>query len=1051
MKELFRFMSIQKLSNLTSEPFGKINLSDINSNYIKQALTEQANKDKEKFNKIVNDFMASDSFINAPLSIDKKLTHIYKGTSQMKEYSEEDIRNICLSYDGNSIESFVSDPVFKGSKRIIVENLYFLSASTKERYRSVKILYKHLLKTIGLLEAIVLRDKSLLRILANPDLQFYKFDEIGNYFGNNDKEVEIISKKEKDDGNNKNGNKNSQNEDVKKLEVDKQNKYLRDIEHLVSLNKAKNELLDLHTKNKQRIVKEQRNTKPPEPILKKKKMTFWEKLFGSQHNEVELSQASPLQIKNPLLLKGNVVSEKSINVIKKLKIDPEEIDVFTSVNVIQSEIDKTNNLIFAKAEQKSSAGGEGIPEILRKQFIDDWVDEEGNLKPVVLSEIGTFIGTINGLPKKDEDVDPNLPDLPSSVGYAKILGEGRVMRVEEEYQGCVTANLAAVVNVAPFSEKSYTNRYLTRNISSSEAESSEKSFDETNTETKQSTNLKSEIEKVQEGEFSLEAGLKVSAQYGPTVGVEAHSNLSTKMSNSEKTNRAAEYARDITQRAINRIEKTTRELTKTERTTENEITSVEAYKNNTNTPSTGIYQFISEVYKSRLVQYDSRLLLEFMVPEPGSVLLYASNTPNPSADNPTPKPPEPFNLKVDDIQPGTYKNYLSKWFAPDVTPPPEQFILVSKVLYGPQYDIPGNQIKAFQMNDIDATMKIPDNYYVDTIYAKFTTSKPSPYNNIVSDEQNKEPIPNYEPFIIDIVNSNYQDSEYPTWWIDNAAREDSRTIAFSDHNNLKNITIAVSGLQARKFALTINAYCKVNNQAYDAWRIDTFHKLRQAYQSQLDEYNDKLMLLRQRAILSGGSLGRNPAMNRTIEKDELKRGCISILTKQSFETFDSTNDPGDVLPVIRFDQVKPEGEYVTFFETAFEWTNLTYALYPYFWANPNKTWLRSLNLKLEDPKHEEFLKAGFARVEVPVRPEFQSAIIKYLGEGKIWDGQDPDEIGIDDAGNYDPMFIAVWQEIMERQAGLKKQPEIIDEWEYQLPTNHQILTNGNILPNPPFV
>lgn len=67
-----------------------------------------------------------------------------------------------------------------------------------------------------------------------------------------------------------------------------------------------------------------------------------------------------------------------------------------------------------------------------------------------------------------------------------------------------------------------------------------------------------------------------------------------------------------------------------------------------------------------------------------------------------------------------------------------------------------------------------------------------------------------------------------------------------------------------------------------------------------------------------------------------------------------------------------DGTRIRFFEHAFEWDQMQYVFYPYFWARPGG-WADRFHARNMDPFLEEFLKAGYARVVVPVRPGFEAA------------------------------------------------------------------------------
>src|ERR1041384_5360589 len=104
---------------------------------------------------------------------------------------------------------------------------------------------------------------------------------------------------------------------------------------------------------------------------------------------------------------------------------------------------------------------------------------------------------------------------------------------------------------------------------------------------------------------------------------------------------------------------------------------------------------------------------------------------------------------------------------------------------------------------------------------------------------------------------------------------------------------------------------------------------------------------------------------------ELKRSCVSMLTGQQFESFGSIEPymNSDTQPSINFDRAFTQGKDIQFFENAFEWTELIYVLYPYFWGRKS-TWIEKLNMTGNDPDHVDFLQSGEARVNVPVRPGY---------------------------------------------------------------------------------
>jgi len=89
-------------------------------------------------------------------------------------------------------------------------------------------------------------------------------------------------------------------------------------------------------------------------------------------------------------------------------------------------------------------------------------------------------------------------------------------------------------------------------------------------------------------------------------------------------------------------------------------------------------------------------------------------------------------------------------------------------------------------------------------------------------------------------------------------------------------------------------------------------------------------------------------------------------------------------PTIQF------GEMVRFLHQAIEWENMIYVLYPYFWSYPDKPrWDFKQSLYHSDFAHRNFLRAGAARVVLPVRPGFERDFLNFV-EGCV-EGKPPQE------------------------------------------------------------
>lgn len=148
--------------------------------------------------------------------------------------------------------------------------------------------------------------------------------------------------------------------------------------------------------------------------------------------------------------------------------------------------------------------------------------------------------------------------------------------------------------------------------------------------------------------------------------------------------------------------------------------------------------------------------------------------------------------------------------------------------------------------------------------------------------------------------------------------------------------------------------------------------------------------------------------NRQTERKELKKHCIEFISGQRFESFDAlrNNVAPYGYPEFSFSEASAEGRYIQFFEQGFEWEQMTYWFYPYYWAR-KKEWVNILKRDESDPLFMNFLQAGAARVLVPVRPGYEKTILHYLSTGgEIWNGEDV-------PAPNDPLYVSIIDEVQE--------------------------------------
>lgn len=138
------------------------------------------------------------------------------------------------------------------------------------------------------------------------------------------------------------------------------------------------------------------------------------------------------------------------------------------------------------------------------------------------------------------------------------------------------------------------------------------------------------------------------------------------------------------------------------------------------------------------------------------------------------------------------------------------------------------------------------------------------------------------------------------------------------------------------------------------------------------------------------------------------------------------------------DRTKKQGDYIRFFEQAFEWENMQYIFYPYFWAQKSRWRARAL-VSNSDPTFAEFLRAGAARVVFPVRPGFEDDVRYFLQYGKIWGGGPV-------PGLNQPDYVPISEEISRATGAPGDERAVGKPWEVRVPTELVRLKTKTQLP-----
>jgi hypothetical protein len=252
------------------------------------------------------------------------------------------------------------------------------------------------------------------------------------------------------------------------------------------------------------------------------------------------------------------------------------------------------------------------------------------------------------------------------------------------------------------------------------------------------------------------------------------------------------------------------------------------------------------------------------------------------------------------------------------------------------------------------------------------------------------------------------------------------------------LSVAVHVFEAWSFTLGIDVFCRLTAEGFAKWQQAVYDSIMEAYLQQKADYDSSRKAT---AIQQGVPiLGRNPLENRRLERDELKKLALMALTGSVAIERDSMQATSE--PFMDLDKVCDNGAWVRFFENAFEWNNILYVFYPYFWGR-HARWISAIHFTDPDPDFAAFLKAGAARMQVPVRPGFEKAVAYFIQTGEIWEGNDPPLID-------DDLYVPLVDEISENLGKLDDgvpYPEGAQPWEVRIPTSLVVVQNLEEIPN----
>ena len=590
--------------------------------------------------------------------------------------------------------------------------------------------------------------------------------------------------------------------------------------------------------------------------------------------------------------------------------------------------------------------------------------------------------------------------IPTTYGSVKPIGVGELLVVKQQILRYEAGEIAHIENILQGEDKNRTHRRrdLTEEILVRESEIERE--EERDLETSERFELSRESSEVIKEELEVEGSLNIKVKPSPAVIIEASAKVA--YSNARETSRrkVSEYAKEIVDKSVSRVserirkEETLRTVREIEEINEHGFNNVDGDGH-----VVGIYQWINKVYQAQIYRYGLRTMYDFMVPEPGAFLIDALEKEVQTKQGK--RKPESFTLQARDITEEGYLYYANKYHATGVEPPPKMEVVkaVSFTSSGGDGESAVTDLAQKQI------INIPEGYQAVQVHIVVGMVG---FQLLVAVGQNL------------------------TLYVNNSGHR-------SFNLNLETDAIPVSMISndVSIFNVNIEIVCRRTTRAMMEWRIRTHEEIKEAYLKELADYEDSIA---QAAVNQGVAIeGRNPQYNRELIFSEMKKHCISILTNQHFDLFNGVEVDRHGITQSNLSVAQDQGDYIRFFEHAFEWHLMSFVLYPYFWGRKHN-WMERVKFEDTDPEFMQFIKSGAARVLLPVRENFEAAVDHFMSTGEIWEGEPLPEI-------TDPDYVSIVKEIQERTGAPGDEVAQGDPWLVRVPTRLVKLSEDGSLPS----
>jgi len=565
----------------------------------------------------------------------------------------------------------------------------------------------------------------------------------------------------------------------------------------------------------------------------------------------------------------------------------------------------------------------------------------------------------------------------ADLGPSMLLpaGVGQLFVIKQQILGYRSGEVSHIENVLRGETRERNHRRLQQREETTVDETSVEREDEKSLQTTTRAELEREVQSTIKRQFDYGASAQVSGDYGKiefTAAGQVQGSTSSETATKTAQKVASEVVETARQRVTERVrsERTLRILEEVEETNIHKFSGEELTE-----PMVGVYQWLDKVFTNEVWSYGNRTMYEVVVPEPAAGVIAGATAP--AAQTPhLVERPYPLSVSVRLLDPATVAALCAQYgVTEDIEAFPEPALVSVSFTHSSDASAQDNFYAETKEIDIAPGHQLVDGWL--TVRARGENQKPMIGVTLASASQ--------RVFTQNIKNDEVPDGPLPiTFATDQLG------------STVKKLQAAIAVDDYSSFAVNVTIRTRPSPATIDKWRRTAFAAIRSAYDAKLAEWREyQSQIDFENPSVADKLFGRNPSSTRSLIKHELQRLAIEVFRNQSLN-LDLVNDGAvpDVVPRTDFQSLSETAPEILFLSQAFEWENMTFVLYPYFFGR-RRDWALKLSFSSGDETMAEFLKSGAARVQVPVRPGFEAAVDHYMMTREPFFGRGMPHIGDD--------------------------------------------------------